>query len=141
MLGTFVCYMRRATACLPSKLLVVRSHKHQVVHLPQCNMVWEMYETWPYLTINKYPNCCTECALRSNRTILQDAHTCLLVFLQRRQASRCCACILQKTHRCNVQGLHKCHYLLGNRRWHQQWCLPSCHVTPPPSLVASHQVP
>lgn len=28
-----------------------------------------------------------------------------------------------------------------NRRWHQQWCHPSCHVTPLPSLVASHQVP
>lgn len=37
MLGTFVCHRRSATACLRSKLLVVRSHKHQLVHLPQCN--------------------------------------------------------------------------------------------------------
>ena len=34
------------------------------------------------------------CFCCNNRTILPDAHTCLPVFLHRRQASRCCACIL-----------------------------------------------
>ena len=34
------------------------------------------------------------CFCRNNRTILRDAHTCLLVVLHRRQASSFCACIL-----------------------------------------------
>ncbi len=107
MLGTFVTGEALLLACLQSCSSCIRiSTNWFTCHSAMwCEKCAKHEHTQQFTSTQTAALCVHLCWCGDNRTILRDAHTCLLVVLHRR-ASWFCACILQDTHRCHVQGLH-----------------------------------